>query len=170
MPFEEIDKLYPPTDFDFLAPVYASQMNLLKERICHEIKTKGYNFISYISSKAYTWNAKIGKNAFILEGCNIQPFCEIGDNFVMWSFSHIGHHSTVGNNVFMSGNVVIAGHNVIDDYCFLGTNCSTKDSSHISEGTFVGQDASVTGDLKSPWKVWIGIPARETGKSSKDVL
>jgi sugar O-acyltransferase (sialic acid O-acetyltransferase NeuD family) len=165
--FEDIEKEYPPDKFLFSAPIYASKMNKLKAEICDKIEKKGYNFASYISSKAYTWNAKIGKNAFIFEGCNIQPFCEVGDNLVIWSFSHIGHHTKVGNNNFISGNVVIAGHNRIDDFCFLGTNCSTKNDTHISSSTFVGQDASVVCDLEPEGGVWVGIPAKRVKESSE---
>ena len=158
--FEEVNKFFPPEKYMFSAPIYASNMNKIKEDICNKIEKKGYEFVSYISSKAYTWNAKIGKNAFILEGCNIQPFVEIGKNLVMWSFSHIGHHSKIGNNLFISGNVAIAGLSVIDDYCFMGTNSTTRDKVHIASNTFVGQDASVICDLEPSGGVWVGIPAK----------
>ena len=158
--FEEIDQILPPEEYLFSAPIYASKMNKTKEEICNKIEKKGYNFASYISSKAYTWNAKIGKNAFIFEGCNIQPFVTIGNNLVMWSFSHIGHHSQIGNNNFISGNVVIAGKNKIDDFCFIGTNSSTRDHTHISSNTFVGQDASVVCNLEPEGGVWLGVPAK----------
>lgn len=168
IPFEEIEKNYSPDDFMFNAPIYASKLNRIKQSICEKIEKKGYKFVSYISSKAYTWNSKIGKNAFIFEGCNIQPFVEIGDNTVMWSFTHVGHHSRIGHNNFISGNVVIAGHNTIEDFCFLGTNCSTRDGTHICSNTFVGQDASVVCNLEPEGGVWIGVPAKRV-KESKDL-
>jgi sugar O-acyltransferase (sialic acid O-acetyltransferase NeuD family) len=167
--FEDIEKIYPPTTHKMFAPIYAANMNQLRRDICEKIKQKGYSFISYISSKANIWDASIGENAFILEGCNVQPFSSIGDNVIIWSFSHIGHHSVIGNNIFISGNVVIAGHNRIEDYCFMGTNCSTRDNILISEGSFVGQDASVIGDLDPSWRVWVGVPAKNI-KSSINVI
>jgi sugar O-acyltransferase (sialic acid O-acetyltransferase NeuD family) len=160
VPFETIEKELPPKEYLFHAPIYASKMNSIKDEICNAIESKGYEFASYISSKAYTWNSKIGKNAFILEGCNIQPFCSIGKNVVIWSFSHVGHHSKIGNNVFISGNVVIAGKNKIEDYCFMGTNCCTRYEINISSRTFIGQSASVTKNLFPSGGVWVGVPAK----------
>lgn len=168
VPFEEVIKIYTPQNYNFFAPIYASNMNLIRENIYNEIKSYGYNFISYISSKAYTWNCEIGDNCFILEGCNIQPFSKIGNNVMIWSFSHIGHHSEVCDNVFISSNVVVAGHNKIEQYSFLGSNCTTKEYTTIPEGTMIGQDTSVITNPEKSWGVWVGTPAKLI-KSSKDI-
>ena len=160
IPFENIHQEFPPESFRFFAPIYASDMNRLKERITKEIKLKGYEFISYISSKAHTWNAEIGENAFIMQGNNIEPFCKVGKNLVMWSSSHIGHHSVVGDNIFMSTNVVVCGHNNIGNNCFLGTNCTTKDQLKVAPFTFIGQDSSVIKDITEEGGLWWGCPAK----------
>ena len=167
VPFEEVEKIYPPDDFNFYAPIYASDMNRLKDRMTTAIKEKGYELISYISSKAHVWNAEIGENAFVLEGSNIQPFCKVGKNLVMWSSSHIGHHSKVGDNVFISTNVVVCGHNEIGDFCFLGTNSTTKDGINVAPYTFVGQDSSIIKSIKEEGGLWWGCPAQRI-KSSFD--
>jgi sugar O-acyltransferase (sialic acid O-acetyltransferase NeuD family) len=160
VPFEEIDKAYPSSEYLFHAPIYASEMNKTREAIYNKIKNKNYTFCNYISSKAYTWNSKIGNNCFILEGVNLQPFSEIGNNCIIWSFSHIGHHSKIGNNVFISSHVVIAGHNIIKDNCFMGTNCTTKNSITIESLNFIGQDASVVKNIENSEGVFMGIPAK----------
>lgn len=167
IPFEEIENVCPPSNFQFFAPIYASDMNRLKENITEKIKNKGYSFISYISSKAHVWNAKIGENAFIMQGNNIEPFSKVGKNLVMWSSSHIGHHSTVADNVFISTNVVVCGHNHIGKNCFLGTNCTTKDQLKIAPYSFIGQDTSVIKDIEEEGYLWWGIPAKKI-KSSFD--
>lgn len=160
IPFEELVKTHSPEEYDFFAPIYHPDMNRTKEKICNEIKSHGYKFISYISSKANTWNAKIGENCFIFEGCNIQPFCTIGDNLVMWSYSHIGHHSIVEDNVFISGLCAIAGHNKICKYSWMGSNCTTREHTVIPEGTMIAQDASVVKSPTEPWGIWCGVPAK----------
>jgi sugar O-acyltransferase (sialic acid O-acetyltransferase NeuD family) len=170
IPFEEIEKTHSSYDHKFHASLYASDMNVLRQKTSDKIERKGYQFVSYISSKAYTWNANIGKNAFILEGCNIQPFCKVGDNFMMWSFSHIGHHSVVGNHVFMSGNVVVAGHNNIGDNCFLGTNTITRDNISIAERTFIGQGSSVVKTIAEKNGFWFGSPAKKIKNNDDFVL
>lgn len=169
VPFEDIVNSHPPCQYDFIAPLYASEMNRFKERIYLKAKSLGYNIISYISSKAMIWNCSVGENCFIFEGCNIQPFVKIGNNILIWSYTHIGHHSVVNDHVFMSGHAAIAGHNVINSYCFIGSNCTTKEFISIPEGTFIGQDASVTKSPHKPWSVWVGVPARYL-KSSEGVI
>ena len=160
IPFEEITKSHPPDQYCFIAPLYAKEMNKFKERIYLEAKSLGYEIISYISSKAMTWNATIGENCFIFEGCNIQPFVKLGNNIVIWSYTHIGHHSIVHDHVFMSGYAAIAGHNIINSYCWIGSNCTTKEFVTIPEGTLIGQDASIINSPDKPWSVWVGVPAK----------
>lgn len=165
--FEDIESTFSKDDYLFHAPIYASGMNDLRTNIVSRIEKKGYNLTSYISSKAYTWNSTIGKNAFILEGCNIQPFCKVGNNNIIWSFTHIGHHSIIGDNNFISSHVAIAGHNKIGNNCFIGTNSTTRDGTQIVSRTFVGQDSSVVKDIHKEG-VYVGMPAKYL-KSTEDL-
>ena len=110
VPFEEIESYYPPSEFLFFAPMTGLKMNTLRKNIYEEGKLKGYKFISYISSKATLFDNKIGENCFILEDNTIQPFTEIGDNVILWSGNHIGHHSKIDNHVFFTSHVVLSGH------------------------------------------------------------
>lgn len=168
--FEDVDTLYPKEYFDFFAPIYATNMNKTRKKIYDKIKLKGYNFISYISSKAVVWDRyQIGENSFILEGVNIQPFSKVGNNNIIWSFSHLGHHSIIKDNVFVSTNVVIAGKCTINDYCFLGTNSSTREGLNIAEGTFLAMGAAII-DNSEPYSIYKGIPAKKTdNKTSLDI-
>lgn len=167
--FEEIEKEFPPETNSFFAPVYATNMNQTREKIADKIKNKNYNLISYINSKSNISNAKIGSNCFLFEYVNLQPFTEIKDNVIIWSQSHVGHHSIIKSNTFISGHVVIAGHCIIDSYCFLATNSSYREKLHIAEGTFVGMGATVINDTE-PWSVNIGTPAKKLDdKNSKDI-
>ena len=161
---------YSPNEVSFFAPLYANQMNETRKKVFCDIKCKGFQFITYVSSKAFTWNSKIGENCFIFEGCNLQPYTSIGDNNIIWSFSHLGHHSCIGNHNFISGHVVIAGKNVIGDHCFLGTNSCTREELNIADGTLLGQSASLISDTDE-WSIYLGVPAKKVlNKSSKDAI
>jgi sugar O-acyltransferase (sialic acid O-acetyltransferase NeuD family) len=161
VPFEEIEKTYPPTDFDFFAPMSHRKMNKLRETIYLDAEKKGYTQISYISSKATIFsNVKIGKNCFILEDNTIQPFVSIGNNVVLWSGNHIGHHSTIKDHVLFTSHVVLSGHCVVEPYCFFGVNATLRDGLHFAEGTLVAMGACVTKDTE-PWGVYSGVPAKK---------
>ena len=63
--FDEVDQLYPPKLYKFFAPMSPLKMNTIREKIYYDLKEKGYNFISYISSKAIISNSEVGENSFI---------------------------------------------------------------------------------------------------------
>lgn len=158
VPLEEVENLFSPTSYDFLVSVYD---NKLRDKKTKEIKQKGYNLLSYISSKATVFSP-IGQNCIIMEDNTIQPFVKIGDNIIMWSGNHIGHHSIIENNTFISSHVVVSGHCHIKSYCWLGVNSSIKDHVVLEEGTFIAMSSMVTKNTKS-YKKYMGSPAKEYG-------
>lgn len=157
--FKNIENYFSHQDTVFFAPISARNLNKFRERIYNEVKQKGYKMISYISSKATVLTEDIGENCFIFEDNTIQPFVKIGNNCVLWSGNHIGHHSIIGDHVFITSHVVICGLCHIDDYTYIGVNSSIKDHLIIAKNTVIGMCACVTKNTES-YKVYIGIPAK----------
>jgi len=169
VPFEELEDLYPPKEYAFFAPMSHRKMNKLREAIYIQAENKGYTLVSYISSKATVFsNVKIGKNCFILEDNTIQPFVTIGNNVVLWSGNHIGHHSVIKDHVLFTSQVVLSGHCVVEPYCFFGVNATLRDGLHFAEGTLVAMGACVTKNTE-PWGVYTGVPAKKGETLSKDL-
>ncbi len=166
--FEAVEKIYPPSEYVFFAPMSPQQMNRLRENVYNDIKQKGYKLISYISSKATTFDNAIGDNCFILENNTIQPFTSIGNNVILWSGNHIGHHSVIKNHVMFTSHVVLSGHCVIENYCTLGVNATIRDGVTIAEGTFVAMAASIIKNTE-PWGLYKGNPAIKSEKSTKEL-
>jgi len=169
--FESVEQTYPPSDFKFFAPMSPSGMNKLRESVYHQIKQKGYGMISYVSSKATVFpGAIIGDNCFILEDNTIQPFTSIGNNVVLWSGNHIGHHGIIKDHVSFTSHVVLSGHCVVESFSFFGVNATIRDGIHIAEGSFIAMAAAVTKDTE-PWGVYKGNPAKkgETLSSELDL-
>ena len=166
--FEDIEKDFPPTDYKFFAPMSPQKMNQLREKIYNDVKSKGYELISYISSKATLFDNKIGDNCFILENNTIQPFTTIGNNVILWSGNHIGHHSTIEDHVMFTSQVVLSGHCTVKSYSTLGVNATIRDGVTIGEGTFVAMAASIIKNTDE-WGFYKGNPATKAEKSSKDL-
>jgi sugar O-acyltransferase (sialic acid O-acetyltransferase NeuD family) len=167
--FENIEQTYPPAEFRFFAPMSPSRMNRLRESIYRQIKAKGYELISYVSSKATVFpGVPIGDNCFILEDNTIQPFSSIGNNVVLWSGNHIGHHSVIKDHVSFTSHVVLSGHCIVEPYCFFGVNATIRDSLHIAEGSLIAMAATVIKDTE-PWGVYKGSPAKQGDVLSKDL-
>lgn len=169
VPFDEVQKLYPPEEHKFFAPMTGRKMNRLRESVYYQIKEKRYGLISYVSSKATVFpGVEIGDNCFILEDNTIQPFASIGNNVVLWSGNQIAHHSLIKDHVFFTSHVVLSGHCVVEPYCFFGLNSTIRDYTHVAEGSLIGMGAVVTKDTE-PWGVYTGVPAKKGETLSKDL-
>jgi len=167
--FENVEQSYAPADFKFFAPMSPRRMNRLREHIYRQIKEKGYELISYISSKATLFRGtSIGDNCFILEDNTIQPFASIGNNVILWSGNHIGHHSIIKDHVSFTSHVVLSGHCVVEPFSFFGVNSTVRDGIHIAEGSLIGMAAAVTSDTE-PWGVYKGNPAKKGETLSTDL-
>lgn len=170
VPFEELEKYYPPNEYYLFAPMSGSKMNKNREKIYLEGKQRGYRFTNYISSKATVLSRKIGENCFILEDNTIQPFTEIGNNCILWSGNHLGHGTKIKDHVFLSSHCVISGHCLIESYSWLGVNCTLRDNITLKEGTLIAMGACVTKST-SPWSIYTGLPAKKIeNKNSIDAL
>ncbi|MGB3682868.1 MAG: acetyltransferase [Rubrobacteraceae bacterium] len=147
--FEEVEEHYPPDDYEMFVPVSFKRMNHLRAEKFGAAKEKGYGLVSYVSSKATTWPGfACGENCFIFEDNTVQPFVEIGDDVVMWSGNHIGHHTVVKDHVMVTSHVVISGACTIEPYCFFGVNSTVRDETVVARETLVGAGAVILRDTK----------------------
>ncbi|MEE7624903.1 acetyltransferase [Methylobacter sp. Wu8] len=156
--FEDVESLFPPDNHAFFAPMSPKNMNRDREAVYQTIKGKGYQCISYLSSKATVFDNEIGENCFILENNTLQPFTRIGNNVVLWSGNHIGHHSVIHDHVTFTSHVVMSGHCDIGSYSFFGVNSTLRDGLRIAEGSFVAMASSIVKDTEA-WGVYKGNPA-----------
>ncbi len=159
--FESIVKKFPPSEFKLFAPMTGKNMNRNREKVYKTGKSLKYSFITYVSSRATIFDNKIGENCFILENNTIQPFTTIGNNVVLWSGNHIGHHGVIKDHVFFTSHVVMSGHCIIEPYCFFGVNATIRDYSHVAKGTLLAMGASLTKQKTNEWGVYIGNPAKQ---------
>jgi sugar O-acyltransferase (sialic acid O-acetyltransferase NeuD family) len=142
--FEDILEFFDPNSCSIFIALGYSKLNQVRSRIFGESKSKGFSMASYISTNAFVAEGvTFGENCFVLEDNTIQPFVKIGDNVILWSGNHIGHHSTIGNHVFISSHVVVSGGVKIGDYCFVGVNATFRDHISIGQRTVIGAGALI---------------------------
>ncbi len=169
VPMDELSSRYPTDQFCAFAPMSHSKMNRVREAVYQELKSIGYTLISYVSSRATCLNeGAIGDNCFILENNTIQPFVSIGNNVVLWSGNHIGHHSCIKDHCFFTSHVVLSGHCVVEPYCFLGVNATIRDQLTLAEGSLIGMSAIITKETEA-WSVYKADGSRASKVSSKDL-
>jgi sugar O-acyltransferase (sialic acid O-acetyltransferase NeuD family) len=166
VPFEDLERQYSPKEHKVFVALTYIKLNTVRTRLFTEAKAKGFHIVSYVSSKAFVWrNVKIGENCFVFESNVIQPFVKIGDNVILWSGNHIGHHSVIKNNCFISSHVVVSGFVEIGENCFLGVNSCISDNKKVARDCVIGAGAVVLKDAEAG-KVYVGNPARSLKKSS----
>ncbi len=169
VPFDEVERAYPPGAFGMFIALSYAQMNHLRAEKYHAAKTMGYELVSYISSRC-SWLTPHdhGDNCFVLEDNTVQPFSRIGSNVTLWSGNHIGHHSVIHDHNFVSSHVVISGHCEVESYCFLGVNSTIGHAVTIAKETLVGAGASITKSTE-PQGVYVPERSRLLDKKSVDV-
>ena len=147
VPFETLEKQFDPAVHSvYVASVY-TQLNRLRTRLSLEAKAKGFALASYISSRAFLWrNVELGEHCFIFEDNTVQPFVRVGNNVVMWSGNHIGHHSTINDNCFISSHVVISGFVDVGENCFLGVNSTIVNNVSIGRDCWLGPNTTIVKD------------------------
>jgi sugar O-acyltransferase (sialic acid O-acetyltransferase NeuD family) len=169
VPFDEVEQHYSRGSYQLFIPMSFKKMNHLRAEKYQQAKEKGYELISYVSSKATIWPGfKCGDNCFILEDNTIQPFVEIGNDVVMWSGNHIGHHSRIKDHVMITSHVVISGCCTIEPYCFFGVNATVRDETVIARETLVGMDVTILKDTKE-FEVYKALPTQPAGFRSDEI-
>lgn len=141
--FEDIEKIFPPTEYKMFISISYNKMNRIREEKYYAAKRKGYSCISYVSSKATYYGTPIGENCFIMENNVIQPYTSIGNNVIMWSGNHLGHHARIEDHCFIASHVVISGATVIGEGSFLGVNSTLRDNIIIGKRNLIGAGAVI---------------------------
>jgi sugar O-acyltransferase (sialic acid O-acetyltransferase NeuD family) len=147
VPFERLSELYPPDQVSMFVCVGYSQMNQARATIYEACKALGYELVTYVNSKAVYWgDLDVGDNCFILENNVINPYVRIGNNVVMWSGNHIGHHSVIEDHCFITSHAVIAGRVTIKARCFIGINATIRDGVTVARECLIGASATILKD------------------------
>lgn len=169
VPFEELSTIYPPNEYKLFIALSYAQMNKLREKKYHEAKAKGYELVSYLSSKCtYLSQFKHGDNCFIFEDNTIQPFVKLGDNITLWSGNHIGHHSVIESHNFISSHVVVSGHCHIESNCFIGVNATIGHQVKIAKETLIGAGSIITKNTEE-YSVYVPAKSVKLDKKSNEI-
>jgi sugar O-acyltransferase (sialic acid O-acetyltransferase NeuD family) len=147
LPFEQVGEQFPPEQHGMFVAVSYARLNAVRAEKVAAARTRGYRLVSYLSSRATVFPGfELKENCFILEDNTIQPFASIGANVTLWSGNHIGHHSTIEDDVFMASQVVVSGGGRIGKGSFVGVHVTIRDHVTIGEKCVLGAGALVLED------------------------
>jgi len=155
--FERVAELYPPGEYKMFVALSYAQMNKVRAQKYHQAREAGYELASYVSSRcSFLTDHPVGDNCLILEDNTVQPFVRIGNDVTLWSGNHIGHHSTIEANCFISSHVVVSGFCRVGDSCFMGVNSTVANNVAIGDRCVVGAGALILSDVENDQTV-VGI-------------
>lgn len=166
VPFERLEDFYPPDQVKLLIPLGYRDINGLRRDRYHDAKIRGYDFVSYVASRAAVWpDLQIGENCLIFENTIIQPFSRIGDNVIIYSGANIGHHGVIGNHSFIAAGATFGGNITVGEQVFVGLGASIRDGIKLADRSFIGSGAVVVSATESD-AVYIGNPARKSNRTA----
>lgn len=158
--FEAVQDRFPPGAYQMLVPLGGRGANGLRRDRYLEAKAKGYEFATYISSRAMVSpGAQIGQNCMIFEGAAVQAMASIGANCIVRTLANVSHHVRLGDHSFVAASAVVGGGATIGERCFLGLGSVVRDGVAIAERCVIGAGAVVIRDTE-PNGVYAGVPAK----------
>ena len=147
--FEEVETLYPPTDFSMFIAIGYHKLNATRTAKFNETKAKGYHLISYVCSRNSFWNdLMVGENCFIMEGNIFMQNVKIADNVIIAVGNKIGHDSVIEENCFLTSNIMLGGFCTIKKNTFIGLSAVVRDKTTIEENNILGAGAIILKNTK----------------------
>lgn len=91
----------------------------------------------------------MGEHCSVFEDNTIQPLVQLGNNVTLWSGgNHIGHHSVIEDNCFISSHVVISCFARIGANCFFGVNCIVANNIKIGRDWWLSPGVIIMKDVE----------------------
>jgi sugar O-acyltransferase (sialic acid O-acetyltransferase NeuD family) len=147
VPFETLERTHPPDAYAMFVAVGFSRVNEARADVFDECVGRGYELISYVSSRAMiSAGVSIGRNCFVFEGNVLQPFVMLGDDVILWSGNHIGHHARIEDHVFVASHAVVSGSVTIGHHSFVGVNATFRDGVTVAPRSVIGAGAIIMKD------------------------
>lgn len=170
VPFETIEELYNPDEYEILIAIGNKKMNDIRKKVFFECKQKGYAVGSYYHSSCSIHSKDIGEGNILLENCLVYPFAKIGNGNLMWDHVLISHDCSVGDFNTFSSYADLCGYVTIGNNGYYGKHCIINEHSIMADYTLVGANAYAK-KITNPYDVV--VPARSVileNKKSTDLM
>lgn len=160
--FEELDKSFPPSEYDLFVAMGIQKVNQQRAEKVAEAEAKGYRLASFLSSKAMVSEDLVMRpNSMVMDGAHLQPFVEVGRNTIIWSGCGIGFRSRIGDHCWLVAST-FGESVVVGDYSFIGLGSTIAPSRSIGASNVIGAGALILHDTKDfeVYKGHASVPSR----------
>ncbi len=137
--FQEVERKFPPSDYDMFIAVGYHDLNRLREKKCAEAIQKGYSLVSIISPLCnIPTNVTFGWNCFFMPPAIIHPCTQFKNNVFVFSGAMVAHHSIIHDNCWLTSCCNISGNVQIGANTFVAVNATIGHSVVIGKNCFLG--------------------------------
>ena len=158
VPFESLQKQYPPAEYEILIAIGYKQMNIVRAKKVQECGAMGYNMPNFVHPSAYSdKDVVLGKANLILERTVLAHGVKIGDGNILWNSVNLSHEAQIGDFNYLSPGTILAGKANVGSYCFFGIGSSVRGNRMIKDYTLVGAEAYINEETIS---YGVYVPAR----------
>ncbi len=149
VPYSALERQLPPQSCELFVAMGFKRLNKARAEVYARLKVAGYKLATYVSSRiSHCGDWKAGDNCFILEQNVIQPFVTIGNDVMLWSGNHVGHHVTIDDHCFITSHVVLSGRARVGAFTYMGVNSAVKHGATVAPGCLIGAGALILRDTK----------------------
>ncbi len=143
-PFDTVEQIFPPTEYAMLIALSYQQMNKLRRDKYLQAKSKGYELVSYVSSRSTTWpDLALGENCLIIDAC-VNPLVTVGNNVSIGANAMIGHHAVLMDHCFISPGAVLLGSVTVGPSSLVGANATIREGVTIAPECLIGSGVTIT--------------------------
>ncbi|MER9581449.1 acetyltransferase [Mesorhizobium sp. M0276] len=145
--WERLEERFPPAIVKLLGPLSYQNLNEFRRDRHREGKARGYSFARFIHPSTHNMADTVGENCFILENCTLQPFVRLGEGTIMWSGSHVGHHTIIEDFCFVSSLVGLASGVRIGTCSFIGGQVGIDNGVTIGTSSYIETRCMIRRDV-----------------------
>ena len=146
LPFDEIQKHYPPESYVMFVALGYQRVNRLRKAKYLEAKERGYSLVSYVSPKV-EGSFVLGDNCAVMDGAVIQPFAEFDNDVFVWGGAMVGHHARIGSHCWITGSANIGGSVELQEGSFVGLNATIGQEVRVGRNCVLGANSLSTRDV-----------------------
>ncbi len=169
VPFETVEQLYPPEEYQLFLSISFRNVNRLRAEKFAQARAKGYRMISPLHSTALiASNVTLGENVSVGANSLISPFAQIGDDVMIGPGCLIGHHTVLRDHCWLAGNVSVGGDVTVGERTFVGLNATIRDRVRIASGCVIGAGGVLLADTAED-EVFLAVPSERLPISSREL-
>jgi UDP-N-acetylglucosamine acyltransferase len=87
----------------------------------------------------------------------------VNSGCILMKGAHVGHDAYLHVGVTLSCGARVGGHSIIGMHSNCGLNSVIHQKSELAEGTMLGASAFIKGRHAEPYRMFVGVPAKDIG-------